>query len=68
MGAIGHDDEGVEFVCSCGAVVLEGFEEEVGVRGNLEEASAIVGDGGDKECAFGRGSLRDRHSAVSIGG
>jgi hypothetical protein len=62
VGVVGHDDEGVEFVCAFGAVVLEGFEEEFGVRGDLEEAATIVGDGGDEESAFVRGSPRDGHS------
>lgn len=31
VDVVGHDDEGVEFVVSFGAVVLEGFEEEFGV-------------------------------------
>ena len=61
VDVVGHDDEGVEFVRAVGAVVLEGFEEEFGVRGDLEEAAAIEGNGGDEECAFGRGSLRDGH-------
>ena len=62
VGVVGHDAEGVEFVCALGAVVLEGFEEEFGVRGDLEEAAAVAGDGGDEECAGGGGSLRDCHS------
>ena len=41
MNVVGHDDEGMEPVCALGAIVLEGFEEEFGVRGNLEESSAI---------------------------
>ena len=61
VNVVGHDDEGVEFVCSFGAVVLEGFEEEFGVRGELEEAATVVGDGGDEECAGGGGSRRDGH-------
>jgi len=51
VNVVGHDDEGVEFVCALGAVVLESFEEEVGVRGKLEYAATIVGDGGDEECS-----------------
>jgi hypothetical protein len=43
MDVVGHDYEGVEEVVLFGAVVLEGFEEEVGVARNLEEAAAIVG-------------------------
>jgi hypothetical protein len=62
VGVIGHDDEGVKFVCAQIAVVLEGFQEEFGVGRNLEEAAAIVGDGGDEECAGGGGSLRDGHT------
>ena len=45
---VGHDDEDVELVGTSGAVVLEGFEEEFGVRRNLKEAAAIVGDAGDR--------------------
>ena len=63
---IGHDDEGVELVCALGKVVLVGFEEEVGVCGELEEAATIVGDGGDEEGAGGGGSRGFRH-ADSIG-
>ena len=59
---VGHDDEDVELVGTSGAVVLEGFEEEFSVRGELEEAAATVGDGRDEECAGGGGSLRDCHS------
>jgi hypothetical protein len=44
---VGHDDEGVEFVGCGGAVVLEGFEEEFGVAGDLEEAAAGVRNGSD---------------------
>ena len=64
---VGHDDEGVELVEALVAVVLEGFEEEFGVGGELEEASAVVGDGGEKEGAGGGGSGRDRHGGI-VGG
>jgi len=46
---VGHDDEGVEFVVTFGSVVLEGFEEEFGVGGDLEEAATVVGSAGDEE-------------------
>jgi hypothetical protein len=39
-------------------------EEEFGVGGELEEASAIVGDGGDEEGAGGGGSWRDGHAGI----
>ena len=65
---VGHDDEGVEFVCIVRAVVLEGFEEELSVGGHLKKAAAIVGNGGDEEGAGGSGSLRDGHSQGSVGG
>ena len=68
VDVVWHDDEGVEFVCPFGAVVLEGFEEEVGVRGELEEAATIVGDGGDEECAGGGGSRRDGHGVSLLAG
>ena len=36
VDVVRHDDEGVELVMAFAAIVLEGFEEEFGVRGNLE--------------------------------
>ena len=36
MRVVGHDDEGVEFVVAHGAIVLKGFEQELGVTGDLE--------------------------------
>jgi len=51
---VGHDDEGVEFVVSFGAVVLEGFDEEFGVAFDLEDAAAVVDSAGDEE-AVGAG-------------
>jgi hypothetical protein len=51
VDVIGHDDEGVEFVMAFVAVALEGFEEEFGVGRDLEETAAVVGRGGDEECA-----------------
>ncbi len=68
MGVIWHDDEGVEFVSAFGPIVLESFQEEFGVRGDLKEAAAAVSDGGDEEGAGGGGSLRDGHYAASIVG
>ena len=67
MDVVGHDDESVEFVYALGAVVLEGFEKEFGVGGELEEAAAIVGDRGDEEGSFGGGSRRNGHGRNSIG-
>jgi len=51
VDVIGHDDEGVEFVVSFGAIVLEGFDEEFGVAFDLEETAAVVGSAGDQEGA-----------------
>jgi hypothetical protein len=48
----------VEFVVR--AVVVEGFEEEFGVAGDLEDAAAVVADGGKEEGALRGGSLRGR--------
>nr|WP_049789205.1 hypothetical protein [Granulicella tundricola] len=59
MDVVGHDDEGVEFVFGFGAVVLEGFEEEFGVGGAVEEAAAVESVGCDEEGAFGGGSGGD---------
>lgn len=43
VDVVGHDDEGVEFIAAFGSVVLEGFDEEFGVGGDLKEAAAVVG-------------------------
>lgn len=56
VDVVGHDDEGVKFVEAFAAVVLEGLEEEIGVFGDLEEAAAVMGDGGDEEGSGGGGS------------
>ncbi len=61
---VGHDDEGVEFVVAFGSVVLEGFEEEFGVGGDLEEAATVVGSAGDEEGSGAGGAGWDRHSAI----
>jgi len=53
---VGHDDEGVEEVVAFAAVVLEGVEEEFGVGGDLEEAAAVVGGGGDEVGAGASGA------------
>ena len=68
VDVVGHDDEGVEFVVPFAAIVLEGFEEEFGVDGELEEAATVVADGGDEEGASRGGSLRDGHGGgVGVG-
>lgn len=64
VDVVGHDDEGVEFVVSFGAVVLEGFDEEFGVAFDLEEAAAVVGSAGDEEGARARCAGGDRHAAI----
>jgi hypothetical protein len=51
VDVVGHDDEGVELVVALATIVLEGFEEEFGVGGDLKEAAAVVGRGGDEEGA-----------------
>ena len=51
VDVVGHDDEGVEFVVSFGAVVLDGFDEEFGVAFDLKEATAVIGSAGDEEGA-----------------
>jgi hypothetical protein len=66
MDVVGHDDEGVEFIAAFGSVVLECFDEEFGVGGDLKEAAAVVGSAGDEEgsgtgCAGG-----DRHRAIVV--
>ena len=64
---VGHDDEGMEFVVAFGAVVLEGFEQEFGVAGDLEETAAVGGDGRDEERAGCGSSLWDGHSWIVRG-
>jgi hypothetical protein len=64
VDVVGHDDEGVEFVVSFGAVVLEGFDEEFGVTFDLKEEAAVVGSAGDEEGAGAGCAGRDRHSAI----
>jgi hypothetical protein len=61
MDVVGHDDEGVEFVVTFAAVVLEGFEEEFGCGCDLEETAAVVGLGGDEEGSVACCSGGDRH-------
>jgi len=51
VDVVGHDDEGMEFIVTFGSVVLEGRDEEFGVRWDLEEAASVVGCGGDEECS-----------------
>lgn len=63
---VGHGDEGVEAVVAFAAVVLEGFEEERGVGGGLEEATAIVGGAGDEKSAVVWGSVGDGHGWPSV--
>jgi hypothetical protein len=49
VDVVGHEDEGVELVVACAAVVLEGFEEEFGGGCDLEESAPVVGLGGNEE-------------------
>jgi len=64
MDVVGHDDEGVEFVVSFGAVVLKSFDEEFGVAFDLEETAAVVGSAGDEEGAGAGCSAGNRHMAI----
>lgn len=64
VDVVGHDDEGVEFVASFGAIVLERFDEEFGVASYLEEATTIVGSAGDEEGAGSGCTGGDRHTAI----
>ena len=64
MDVIGHDGEGVEFVVSFGAVVLEGFYEEFGVAFDLKDAAAVIGSAGDEEGPGAGCCAGDRHSAI----
>jgi hypothetical protein len=68
VDVVGHYDEGVEEVVFFGAVVLEGFEEEVGVARDLKDSAAVVADGGDEEGALPGGSLRDGHWGSLVAG
>ena len=64
VNVVGHNHKGVEFVMARAAVVLEGFEKEFAVGGDLEETTTIAGRGGDEECARACCSGRDRHTAI----
>ena len=64
MDVVGHDDEGVKFVASFGAVVLEGFDEEFGVAFDLKKAAAVVGSAGDEEGSGAGCANGDRHTAI----
>jgi hypothetical protein len=64
VDVVGHDDEGVEFVVSFGAIVLERFDEEFGVALDLKDAAAVVGSAGDKEGAGAGCAGGDRHTAI----
>lgn len=68
VDVVGHDDEGMELVEALVAVVLEGFDEEFGVGGELEEAAAVVRDCGDEESAGSGGSWRLGHVGSLVGG
>ena len=61
VDVVRHDDEGVEFVMAFAAVVLEGFEEELGVDGLLEESSSVPGLGADEEGSVACCSTGDSH-------
>ena len=61
MDVVGHDDEVMELVLPFAAVVLEGFEEELGVGGLLEESSSVPGLGGDEEGSVACCSGGDSH-------
>ena len=58
---VGHDDEAVELEATFAAIVLEGFEEELGVGGLLEESSSVPGLGADEEGSVACCSGGDSH-------
>jgi hypothetical protein len=64
VDVVGHDDKGVEFVVPFGSIVLEGFDEELGVTFDLEEAATVVGSAGDEEGAGAGCAGGDRHAAI----
>src|ERR1019366_2883836 len=64
VDVVGHDDESMQLVVALAAIVLEGFNEEFGVDGKLEETATVVGCGGDEECAVAGCAGRDRHTAI----
>ena len=61
MDVIRHHDEGVEFVKAFCSVVLQGFDQEVGVCFDLKESAAVVGDCSEEEGACVGGSRRGCH-------
>ena len=66
VDVVGHDDEGVKAVVALGSVVLEGFEEELGVGGGLEEAAAVEGLGADEEGAVAGEAGGLAHAGPSV--
>jgi hypothetical protein len=49
MDVVWHDDEGIELVEAFATIMLEGFEEELCVRVDLEQSAAVVGDRCDEK-------------------
>ena len=66
VDVVGHHYIGVELVVAFSAIVLEVLEEEFRIRCLLEEPSAIVGLGGDKEGAVACCSGGDSHRWPSL--
>ncbi len=66
MRVVRHDNEGVQMEVR--AIVLERFEEELGVAVDLKEAAALVAGCGDEECSGLRGALRCGHRKNFSGG
>ncbi len=61
MDVVGHDDEGVETVVAFVAVMLEGFEEELGCAVDLKEAASVVSDACDEVGSRQVLAFGDRH-------
>jgi hypothetical protein len=59
---VGHDDVSVQEIAD--AVVVDGFQEEVGVAFDLEKLAAVIGDCGDEVSAVPGGATRDRQAAI----
>ena len=64
VDVIGHDDKRVKFVVPGGAIVLQGFEKELCVCGNLEQTPTIEGRASEEKRAKAWCSEGNRHAAI----
>ena len=64
VNVIGHDHKRVKFVAAGVTIVLQGFEKELRVCGNLEQTPTIVGRASEEKRAEAWCSGGSRHAAI----